>query len=213
MSDPLAGIAGAPADITPPEGEDVGPEAFGPVREPKELGWDKDALEAFEADMPRLVKEGQDPVDAAYQRLLYGVAHEFGPAHLDAIDGLLGLGHPDWTRADKEDAIEFLDAAGYPETDVLHHLPHVDGLTLAHVAGYLHFFHHVFVPYDDATCRGLARLGVEVPFTQEVDADVYAAYTEAIEELKERLPYWDFPERNLSLQRVVQVAVGQHGKR
>lgn len=213
MSD-LAGIAGAPTDIAPDvpgAPDDVPASALGPVREPKDLGWDHDALVAFQDAMPGLIAQGQEPVDEAYQALLYGIAHDFSPGHLDLVDDFLGLPHPDWTRADKEDVIEFLDAAGYPEADVLHHLPDVKGLTLPHVAGYLHFFHHVFVPYDEATCKGLARLGLDVPYTEDIDAEAYAAYTEAVEELKEWLPYWDFPERNLSLQRVVQVALAQHG--
>ncbi len=205
----IDGIAGTPSNVetdTPGEGaEDLG--AFGPVRVPKDLGWDRDALADFFAHMQDLVSVGQDPVDARYQPLLYTIEHDFEPHHLDWVDDFLGLPHPHWTRTDKEDTIEFLEAAGYPEADVLHHLPDVDGLTLAHVAGYLHFFHHVFVPYDEATCMSLARLGLDIPFTQDVDAETYGRYTEAIEELKEAAPFWGFPERNLSLQRVMQVAL------
>lgn len=193
----------APAPVSP-EPRDTAAAAQG-------LGFREDALRPFFEAMPVLFLAHQARADPRYQPLLYGVAHDFRPAHLDAVDDAFGLPHPRWSQENQRQAIALLDGLRYPDTAPLRHLRGVPGLDLPHVALYLHFFHHVYPPYTEAACRGLARLGVEVPFVRIRDPDVYGLYVRCVEALKERAPYWAFPESNVSLQRVVQAALDGWG--
>jgi hypothetical protein len=151
------------------------------------------------------------PVDARYQNLLYQVAHAFQPEHLRMIDALFGLQSPRWGQESELQTIAALDAMRYPDTRAIARIRAVPELTLPTLSHYLHFFHHTYPIYDRATCAGLQMLGIEIPYTKMRDADVYGLYVAAIETLKEVLPYWCFPERNLSLQRVTQAALAGYG--
>lgn len=171
------------------------------------LAFDAEALQAFFGSMPERFLGQQRRVDPVYQGLLYRVEHPFDQGDLDRIDDAFGAPRPHWSRESAGQAIALLDAMAYPDTMALSGLRGVPGLSLAHVSRYLHFFHHVYPVYDEATCRALAGLGVEVPFLKDRDPTVYGLYVAAIEDLKERAPFWAFPEYNVSLQRVVQAAL------
>lgn len=189
----------------------VSPEPRDTAEAARRLGFDEAALQAFFEAMPVLFLAHQTRLDPAYQPLLYGVAHDFRPEHLDRIDDAFALPHPRWSPGSQAEAIALLDGLRYPDAAPLRHLRGVPGLDLAHVGLYLHFFHHVYPPYTEASCRGLARLGVEVPFVRVRDPDVYGHYVRCVEALKERAPFWAFPESNVSLQRVVQAALDGWG--
>jgi len=176
------------------------------------IRFDPAALAGFTRRMPDLFLAEQQRIDPSYQPLLYTIEHDHGRAHLDRIDDAFGVPHPQWTDESAAQAIAVLDAMAYPDTMPLGGLRGVAGLSLAHVARYLHFFHHTYPLYDAATCRGLARLGVDVPHVKDRDPTVYGLFVAAIERLKEDAPFWSFPEYNVSLQRVVQGALAHYGR-
>lgn len=166
---------------------------------------------AFFEQVPALYRTAQAPVHEAYQRLLYTIEHPLAESTTDAIEQAFGLPHPQWTGHLRRDAIRLLDAHRYPDTAPIAALPAVPGLDLRTLSHYLHFFHHAYPIYDEASCKGLARLGLEVPFVRQRDADVYAAYIQALEGLKEGIPFWDVPETNVYLTRIVQGALSAYG--
>ncbi|MEA3190297.1 MAG: hypothetical protein QOD77_879 [Thermoplasmata archaeon] len=168
-------------------------------------------LQAFFEQVPALYRAAQAPVHDSYQRLLYTIEHPLAEPVTDAIEQAFGLPRPKWAGHLRRDAIALLDAHHYPATAPISDLPAVSGLDLRTLSHYLHFFHHAYPIYDEASCKGLARLGFEVPFVRERDADVYGAYIQAIETLKERIPFWDVPETNVYLTRIVQGALQQFG--
>ncbi len=106
-----------------------------------------------------------------------------------------------------------LDGLHYPETLPIADLRAVSGLDLHILSHYLHFFHHAYPIYTKAACASLERLGAPVPYTKVRDPDVYGLYIAAIEELKERIPFWDVPETNVYLTRIVQGALDAYGAR
>ena len=169
------------------------------------------ALKAFFAQVPALYRRAQATVHEPYQYLLYHVEHEFGPEDLDAIDRAFGFATPQWASTSRQEAIRLLDGMRYPETRPLANLRAVPGLDLAQVSHYLHFFHHAYPLYTREACKGLERLGATVPYVKVRDPDAYALYIAAIDELKERVPFWDVPETNVYLTRILQGALHAFG--
>jgi hypothetical protein len=168
-------------------------------------------LKRFFEQVPALYRRAQATVHEPYQRLLYTVEHEFGPEDLDAIDKAFGFPTPQWAAGSRQEAIRLLDGMRYPETMPLANLRAVPGLDLAQVSHYLHFFHHAYPLYTKEACKGLERLGATVPFVKVRDPDAYGLYVAAIDELKERVPFWDVPETNVYLTRILQGALHAFG--
>jgi hypothetical protein len=168
-------------------------------------------LKRFFEQVPALYRQAQATVHEPYQWLLYHVEHEFGPDDLDAIDRAFGFATPQWAAGSRQEAIRLLDGMRYPETTPLANLRAVPGLDLAQVSHYLHFFHHAYPLYTKEACKGLERLGATVPYVKVRDPDTYGLYLAAIDELKERVPFWDVPETNVYLTRILQGALHAYG--
>jgi hypothetical protein len=168
-------------------------------------------LQRFFEQVPALYRKAQATVHEPYQRLLYTVEHEFGPEDLDAIDKAFGFAMPQWAAGSRQEAIRLLDGMRYPETMPLSNLRAVPGLDLAQISHYLHFFHHAYPLYTREACKGLERLGATVPYVKVRDPDTYGLYIAAIDELKERVPFWDVPETNVYLTRILQGALHAFG--
>lgn len=167
--------------------------------------------EEFFRRLPDLYWAAQKPVHAAYQRLLYTVEHPLAASTTDAIETAFGLPHPHWNPGSRREAIALLDGMRYPSTSLLSDLRAVSGMDLRVASHYLHFFHHAYPIYDRASCKGLGRLGVDVPYVVVRDASVYGLYVEAVERLKEACPYWGVPETNVVLTRIVQAGLAAYG--
>lgn len=175
------------------------------------IRFDPAALQEFFPQVPSLYAKAQAAVQEPYQRLLYTIEHPLAEATTDAIESAFGLVHPHWNPGSRKHAIWLLDQCRYPDTSALAQLRAIAGLDLRILSHYMHFFHHAYPIYDEASCRGLARLGVPMPYVKVRDPDTYGLYIMAIEELKERIPFWDVPETNVYLTRIVQGALAQYG--
>ncbi len=170
------------------------------------------ALEPFFGQVPQLFAKAQAQVHEPYQRLLYTVEHPLVDWTTDAIEAAFGLPHPHWNAGSRAEAIELLDRhMRYPATMPIGGLRSIAGLDLRTLSHYLHFFHHAYPIYTKESCQGLERLGVPMPFTKVRDPDIYGLYIAAIEVLKERIPFWDVPETNVYLTRIVQGALHAYG--
>jgi hypothetical protein len=182
------------------------------VRSAPRLGFDEARLQEFFALVPKLYAAEQQKVQPQYQGLLYTVEHPLHEDTTDRIEVAFHLPRPKWEAASRRQGIDALDGLRYPDTAPIAKLRAVPGLDLRTLSHYLHFFHHAYPIYSEAACRGLTRLGVQVPYVRERDPDVYALYIAAIEELKERVPFWDVPETNVYLTRIVQAALETYGQ-
>ena len=176
------------------------------------LRFDEPALRAFFDQVPALYAKAQAPVHEAYQRLLYTIEHPLAESTTDAIEEAFGLPHPHWNTGSRKQAIWLLDRLRYPETRPIMELRAISGLDLRILSHYLHFFHHAYPIYDEASCKGLAKLGLPMPFVRVRDPDTYGLYILALEELKERIPFWDVPETNVYLTRIIQAALAALGQ-
>lgn len=173
--------------------------------------FDAAALQGFFPRVPALYAQAQAAVHEPYQRLLYTLSHPLAEATTDAIEAGFGLPHPQWNTGSRAHAIWLLDRLRYPDTSALAQLRAIAGLDLRTLSHYLHFFHHAYPIYDEASCKGLQRLGLPMPYVKVRDPDTYGLYILAIEQLKERLPFWCVPETNVYLTRIVQAALAAFG--
>lgn len=173
--------------------------------------FDPSAVRDFFAHVPALYRKTQAPVHEPYQRLLYTIEHPLAESTTDAIEAGFRLPHPQWNPGSRREAIAMLDGLRYPDTRPITNLRSVAGLDLQVLSHYLHFFHHAYPIYTRESCRALERLGAPVPYVKVRDADVYGLYIAAIDELKERVPFWDVPETNVYLTRIVQGALHAYG--
>ena len=177
-----------------------------------DLGFDAGATKAFFESVPDLFRRAQAPVHDAYQRLLYTVEHPLEESTTDAIEAAFALPHPAWNPGSRRNAIDLLDKEmRFPATHAIGRLTSIAGLDLKVLSHYLHFFHHAYPIYDKPSVAGLAKLGVTLPYTKVRDPDVYGLYIAAIEQLKERIPFWCVPETNVYLTRIVQGALAGFG--
>jgi hypothetical protein len=177
------------------------------------IGFDRIGLEPFFRQVPALFRKEQAKVHEAYQELLYTTEHEFDPDDLQHIERLFGLASPQWAVGSRDEAIALLDGMRFPDTMALADVRAVPGLTLPVVSHYLHFFHHSYPIYSEAAVRALNQLGAPVPWTKVRNPDVYGLYIAAIEELRDRIPFWDVPETNVHTNRILQAALEGWGKR
>ena len=179
------------------------------VAEP--LGFDEPTLHAFFERVPELFRREQARVHEPYQFLLYHVEHPLAESTTDVIEEGFALKHPMWNPGSRRQAIDLLDHLRYPDISPIADLRSIAGMNLNVLSHYLHFFHHAYPIYDKPSCKGLERLGFPMPYTLVRDRDIYGLYIAAIEELKERIPFWCVPETNVYLTRIVQGALAAYG--
>jgi hypothetical protein len=78
----------------------------------------------------------------------------------------------------------------------------------------LHFNNPAYPIFDEATVRGLNQLGVQVTFNRligENTAKEYQTYIDAIQELKDGVPFQYVPEKNYYLTRIIQETLWELG--
>ncbi len=175
------------------------------------FAFDEARLHAFFERVPELFRREQADVHEPYQFLLYHVEHPLAESTTDTIESGFKLQHPMWNPGSRRSAIDLLDHLHYPDIGPIADLRSISGMTLSVLSHYLHFFHHAYPIYDKASCKGLERLGLPIPYTLVRDRDIYGLYIQALEQLKERIPFWCVPETNVYLTRIVQGALAAYG--
>ncbi len=175
------------------------------------MKFDEAALRDFFEQVPELY-QATAAAQGSYQGLLYTIEHPLDRADLEAITRAYGLPQPRWTNQSADIAIQILDKMMYPQAEPLGRLRAVPGLTLSATTHILHHVHHAYPIYDELSCMGLARLGVDVPYVRMREPAAYGLFVAAVEQLKQRIPYWCVPETNVVLGRIVQGALRAHGR-
>ena len=172
----------------------------------------RETLLPFFQAVPRLFAEEQAGVDAAYQSCLYRTEHDFGVDDLERIENAFDLQPAQWGSVSPGAVIKRLDGMKYPETQPIGMIEAVSGMNLKTLSHYLHFFHHTYPIFDKPTLKGLAKLGIDLPYVLVRDVEVYGLYIAALDELKDRIPFWCVPEANIHLTRILQAALAGWGK-
>jgi len=147
-----------------------------------------------------------------YEELLYKV-HRPYPTHMfGLIDEWMGLEQLKISSEQETMLRLFLLAIRYPDTLLFESLDEILTSDLRRISAYLHFTSHTYAIWDDDTRKGLAKLGFEIPETQNADPFIYGAYVGTIELLKDLAPFPCFLEHDVPRQRLFQAALAAYGR-
>ena len=148
----------------------------------------------------------------SYENLLYTVKRPYSPEMLDEIDNWMGLPKRQWREETQREVMLSLYAIRYPDTLLLESLTEKPKSDIRRLSAYLHFTHHTYSIWDEDTRKGLEKLGIMIPPTEEADPFIYGAYVSAIELLKDVAPFTCFLEHDVPRQRLFQSALAAYGR-
>jgi hypothetical protein len=107
-----------------------------------------------------------------------------------------------------------LSSAKYPEATALARLEDFSEHQAELASALLHFNNPAYPIFDEPSVRGLNDLGTPITFHHiigETSVDDYQAYIDAIQELKEGVPFYCVPEKNYYLTRIIQETLWELG--
>ena len=104
--------------------------------------------------------------------------------------------------------------ATYPDAGPLERLEEFSEHNTEFASALLHFNNPAYPIFDEPSVRGLDHLGNAVSFQAtvgETSVDDYQRYIDAIQELKDGVPFYFVPEKNYYLTRIIQETLWQLG--
>lgn len=152
-----------------------------------------------------------------YEETLFGMKRPITHGNFWAVRRYVGGNPPQAAIADPRthhDLERVLSRAKYPDASPLGLLEDFTEGSTEFGSALLHFYNPAYPIYDDATIRGLNQLGVEVDFASRLDegaVDSYQATIDAIQELKDGIPFYHVPEKNYYLTRIIQESLSELG--
>ena len=161
-----------------------------------------DRLDGFFRSLRASILEAwSSPEGFAYDRVLYAVGYPYRTEDLSRV--LKWAGRPSEERAlpPLKRLNETLTRSVYPE--LASGAP--PGVSIEAWSAILHFLDPSYPLATPGANRGLLALGF--PVAEALSPTSYAAYLEALDELKERAPVWAVPETNWYLARVIEVGL------
>jgi hypothetical protein len=179
------------------------------------LNVNRETLKPFFQRVPELFEafhhnENQKP--EGYEELLYRVYRPYTGQMFDMIDEWMDLGPRTWGKDVEREVTLMLYAIRYPDTLFLESLSVEAENDMRRISSYLHFTHHTYTIWNDDTRKGLAKLGFDIPATDNVNAFVYGAYISCIELIKDLAPFTCFLEHDVPRQRLFQAALAAYGR-
>ena len=148
----------------------------------------------------------------AYEELLYRIRRPYTPQMLDMIDEWMGLERRDWREEAQREVLLSLYAIRYPDTLLIESLTEEARCDVQRLSAYLHFTKHTYAIWDQDTRKGLAKIGFDIPNTEEACPFRYGAYVASVELLKNLAPFYSFIEHDVPRQRLFQSALAAYGR-
>lgn len=171
----------------------------------------------FFVQVPELFPRANQRVWESYEETLFGMRRPVTHGNYWAVRRYVGGNPPQAAIADHRvhhDLERVLGRARYPDASPLGLLEDFTEASTEFGSALLHFYNPAYPIYDEATVRGLNHLGVEVEFTARLDdgaVDHYQTTIDAIQELKDAIPFYCVPERNYYLTRIIQESLWELG--
>lgn len=164
--------------------------------------------------VPELFRRANLKSWESYEETLYAMRRPLTYGNYSQVKRFVGIESPPVQALRDgrvfQDLDRILNKVRYPRAGRVTQLDdYADGSTEL-ASALLHFNNPAFPIYDATTVRGLAALGAPVRFVPHIEEATPAAYQEyidEIQELKDRIPYRDVPEKNYYLTRIVQLAL------
>jgi hypothetical protein len=169
------------------------------------FGIDVEQCEKFYDELPQILPTaGVD--DSGYEAMLYKIKGELRLEHLGIIDEWAGEIPAAWPEDVAQEISVALEVVKYPNVALLEGLLRLDGIDVTRVANWLHFLTNVYPLYDEETCAGLRKFGLNCPYDPN-DIASYGVYVALIEGFKEYAPAAALPEYSLPRQRLLQLGL------
>ena len=108
-----------------------------------------------------------------------------------------------------------LSNAKYPDGGPLSRLEEFCEHHSEFASALLHFNNPAYPIIDEASVRGLNQLGIQLSYTHNIGdttVDDYQTYIDAIQQLKEGVPFHCVPEKNYYLTRIIQETLWELGR-
>ncbi|MEE2759195.1 MAG: hypothetical protein VYA86_04370 [Candidatus Thermoplasmatota archaeon] len=147
-----------------------------------------------------------------YEELLYRICRPYSSHTLDLIDEWMGFERREWKSDTEREVLLFLYAVRFPDTLLIESLTEEARCDVVRLSAYLHFTKHTYAIWDEDTRKGLAKLGFDIPHTQDACPFKYGAYAASIELLKKLAPFYSFLEHDVPRQRLFQSALAAYGR-
>lgn len=171
----------------------------------------------FYERIPNLFGRANQKLWEHYEEALFTIQRPFTHGNYWAVRRYCG-GNPPQPAMNDPRAHHQLDRvlarAKYPDAGPIERLEDFTEARVDLASALLHFYSPAYPIFDDTSVRGLNQLEPDVRFQpafDEATADQYQAYIDAIQRLKDEVPFYFVPERNYYLTRIVQEALWQLG--
>lgn len=152
-----------------------------------------------------------------YEEALFAAKRPFTHGNYWAVRRYMG-GNPPQVALNDQRSHHQLDRvlvrAKYPDAGNLERLEDFTESRVDFASALLHFYNPAFPIFDDTTVRGINQLDPEIRFTpnfEEGTADHYQRFIDAIQRLKDDIPFQFVPEKNYYLTRIIQEGLWQLG--
>ncbi len=146
-----------------------------------------------------------------YEETLYAIQGKLSLEHLELIDGWSG--HPTLEVHEEvaQEILSVLEIISYPDVSLAESLLTIEGINITRLSQWLHFTTNVYPIWNEETCEGLKKLGLNAPFEEDILA--YGIYVELIEAMKEYAPMDALPESPLPRQRLLETALANWSRK
>lgn len=171
----------------------------------------------FFRQVPTLFPRANQRLWEPYEETLFTMRRPVTHGNFWRVKRFVGANPPQAAMNDgrvHQDLNRILSRAVYPDAAPLARLEDYTEGSTEFASALLHFNNPAYPIFDDFTVRGLNHLGVTVsyrPSIEEQSVDAYQAYVDAIQELKDEIPFYCVPEKNYYLTRIVQETLWQLG--
>jgi len=146
-----------------------------------------------------------------YEETLYAIQGKLSLEHLELIDAWSG--HPALVIHEEvaQEILSVLEIISYPDVSLIESLLTIDGINIERLSLWLHFTTNVYPIWNEETCSGLEKLGLDAPFEEDIAA--YGIYVQLIEAMKEYAPMDALPESPLPRQRILETALANWSRK
>lgn len=152
-----------------------------------------------------------------YEETLYHMRRPVTHGNYHRVKQFVGGNPPNLALRDVRPYPELdriLTKAKYPRAGQLTRLDDFSEGRTEFATALLHFHNPAFPIYDGASVHGLNVLGYPLNFVRDVTEEAipaYQTYIDLIQRMKDEIPYYDVPEKNYYLTRIVQESLWQLG--
>jgi hypothetical protein len=176
------------------------------------------AWEFFER-LPRTFYEANLQQWELYEETLYAMRRPVTHGNYHFVQRFVGMGNPS-AAAFKDRRVygalnDLLAGAVYPDASPITQIERFAEGSSEFASALLHFNNMAYPIYDAASVGGLHRIGyMDVQYVSTIEGDTvgaYQRYIDAIQELKETIPFEHVPEKNYYLTRIIQETLWRVG--